>query len=167
MRVIWSAMLLTCLTTGAVASADPVTLADLRLVQLAPNPAATISTVAPVGDGMLPTFFSTRTDYTLIASVLGWTPAPAVLVVADPLGTSVWSYPTVIDAITGRVSIPRVYRPTVFTAEARLLGMDGGLVDQRVFSWVASSPVPEPGTWLLVITGVGLMVWTDRRRRQR
>lgn len=145
-------VLLTGLTASA--TADPITLSTLQLAQAVPGQPTAI-TIAPVGDGTLPTFTSLSQDFTLFATITPRMELDGTFAVVAPLAVQQYTFPAATDTLVTSVRIPRVYRPTVFSAEAVLYSAAGERLDARTFQWVASSPVPEPATWGLV--GLGLV----------
>lgn len=106
-----------------------------------------------------PTFYSTNTYFSLFADLGTPLASPAQLTVEAPLETHSWLYPAGVNGVATGFEIPRVYRPTAFTVTARL-----GDDEQRT-TFTASSPVPEPGTWVLWLTGLLLIGGAQIARR--
>jgi hypothetical protein len=144
MRAVLAVVVLLVVGAPSV-SADPITLSNLSVVQLAPTDPTINLTDGP--------FLSDSQTFTVFADLSEASDSPLQLLLGAPLGTVEYAIPLWTNTLAMAVTIPRVYRPTTFHAEATLL-RDGVVLDTRSVEWTASSPVPEPGTFGVMLAGL-------------
>lgn len=108
---------------------------------------------------------SASTGVTTVIGSLGLSGTFFPIVGFDISGLTGAAFATVVEGVGNEAieSFTRLYSINLATGEATLLGTVGG-PGTRLFGLTAA-PIPEPSTYALLLAGVGLLGFVQRRRR--